>query len=262
MEAFWRLGVFSGVLLIMLSWERLLPRCRMVSGYKRWPVNLGLALLNVLLLRLSVGAAAWQAALWATEQQTGLLHVLPVPQWLQMVLSLVLLDLAIYAQHVLAHRWRWLWRFHQVHHTDLEFDTTTAVRFHPVEIALSMFYKVIVVLMLGAEPSAVVIFEMLLSGCALFNHGNVGLTAGGERWLRYFLVTPDMHRIHHSMLRQETDSNYGFSLSCWDRLFKTYRAQPQTGQTTMLIGLPEFRDANRLGFLQLLVLPFKRRNTD
>ena len=259
MEAIVRFGVFLGIFLLMAAWERYRPRRRLsLTRQRRWPVNLGLAVLNVGVMRISVGAAAWLAANWAAEQELGLFHALPIPHWLSIALSLLLLDLAIYAQHIAAHRWRWFWRLHQVHHSDLDFDTTTAVRFHPLEIMLSMFYKVALVVLLGAEPLAVIAFEVILNGCALFNHGNVGLPPAIERWLRYALVTPDMHRIHHSALRQETDSNYGFSLSCWDRLFKTYCPQAQSPQTDMTIGLYEFRDNAALGLLGLLALPFRR----
>ena len=170
--------------------------------------------------------------------------------------SLLWLDLAIYAQHVAAHRWRWLWRLHQVHHSNLDFDTTTAVRFHPLEILLSMLYKVLWVLALGAPPLAVIAFEIILSACALFNHGNVNLPSKFEHGLRWLLIMPDLHRFHHSARPQETDSNYGFSLSCWDRCFKTYCAAPREPQSTMLIGLMGFQDAQALGLLVLLRMPF------
>lgn len=258
MEAIIRFGVFLGIFLTMAAWELYRPKRRLsLTRRRRWPINLGLAALNVGAMRFSIGAAAWWAANWAAEQQIGLFNALPiVPRWLSIALSLLLLDLAIYAQHVAAHRWRWFWRLHQVHHSDLDFDTTTAVRFHPLEIMVSMLYKVVLVVLLGVAPATVIAFEVILNGCALFNHGNVGL-AWCERWLRAVLVTPDMHRIHHSAFQQETDSNYGFSLSCWDRLFKTYCAQPQQSQAEMVIGLREFRDDAELGFLGLLALPFR-----
>ncbi len=259
MEAIVRLGVFLGIFGLMAAWELYWPKRRLSQARRRrWSVNLGLAVLNVGIMRVSVGAAAWLAATWAAEHHVGLFNTLTLPQWLSIALSLLLLDLAIYAQHVVAHRWRWFWRLHQVHHSDMDFDATTALRFHPIEIMLSMLYKVLLVIMLGADAAAVVAFEVILNGCALFNHGNVGLWPWLEHWLRYVLVTPDMHRIHHSALRRETDSNYGFSLSCWDRLFKTYCPQPQQPQTTMKIGLQEFRDANELRLLDMLVLPFRR----
>lgn len=258
MEAWLRFGVFLLILSIMAGWEMLSPKRRLsLPRRRRWPVNLGLAALNVAVMRVSIGAAAWLAAQWATENHIGLFNWLSVPDWLGIVLSLLLLDLAIYAQHIAAHRWHWFWRLHQVHHTDLDFDTTTAIRFHPLEILLSMLYKVVLVILLGAAPAAVIAFEMILNGCALFNHGNVYLPEGIERRLRYLVVTPDMHRIHHSTYQTETDSNYGFSLSCWDRLFKTYCAEARQAQTDMPIGLNGFRDAAELGFLRMLALPFQ-----
>lgn len=258
MEAMVRFWVFIGILLLMAAWEMYRPKRPLSLGRRvRWPVNLGLAALNIAVMRLSVGAAAWLAAIRAAEQQFGLFNWLSTPHWLAITLSLLLLDLAIYAQHVASHRWRWFWRLHQVHHTDLDFDTTTAVRFHPFEIMLSMLYKVALVLLLGVDPLAVIAFEIILNGCALFNHGNVTLPPIFERRLRYWLVTPDMHRIHHSARQAETDSNYGFSLSCWDRLFKTYCAESRQPQSEMTIGLNGFRDASELGFVKLLALPFE-----
>ncbi len=258
MEAMLRFGVFIGILSLMAIWEALSPtRCLSTSRRQRWTINLVLAALNAGVMRISIDAAAWLAANWALDQQFGLFNNLPVPDWLNISLSLFLLDLAIYAQHVAAHRWQWFWRLHQVHHSDLDFDTTTAVRFHPLEIMLSMAYKVLLVIALGADPLAVIAFEIILNGCALFNHGNVSLPPLFERMLRYLLVTPDMHRIHHSALQQETDSNFGFSLSCWDRLFKTYCHRSQQPQTEMTIGLNGFQDRQELGFFQLLAMPFR-----
>jgi Sterol desaturase len=258
METILRLGVFLAILVCMMSWEGLRPlRMLTQQRLKRWSINLGLAAFNVVVLRVSIGAAAWLAAQWASEHQVGLFNQLSAPTWLSVLLSLLLLDLAIYAQHVAAHRWHWFWRLHQVHHSDIDFDTTTALRFHPFEIMLSMGYKVILVVLIGAPAAAVVAFEIILNGCALFNHGNVSLPASIEQNLRLFLVTPDMHRIHHSALPAETDSNYGFSLSCWDRLFGTYCQNPQQAQQQMTIGLNSFRRADELGFVQLLALPFK-----
>lgn len=258
MEILIRFGVFAGVLAIMALWEECQPtRCLRLQRRHRWPINLGLAAFNVALIRLSMGAAAWLAANWAVEQQFGLFNTVSMSHGLAIALSLLLLDLAIYAQHVAAHRWRWFWRLHQVHHSDLDFDTSTALRFHPLEIMLSMAYKTALVVALGVPPVAVVAFEVILNGCALFNHGNVSLPSGVERYCRYLLVTPDMHRIHHSALPSETDSNYGFSLSWWDKLFRTYCRQPQQAQTEMRIGLECFRDAGELGFLGLLAMPFR-----
>lgn len=259
MEGTVRLGVFFGIFLVMAAWEVFCPtRHLSLPRSSRWQVNLGLAMLNAVVMKASMGMAAWQAAQWADTQHIGLFNNLLLPTGLQVALTLLLLDLGIYAQHVAAHRWQWLWRLHQVHHCDVDFDTTTAVRFHPFEIMLSMLYKVLLVVLLGAEPNVVIAFEIILNGCALFNHGNVSLAPAWEHRLRYGLVTPDMHRIHHSALRQETDSNYGFSLSCWDRLFKTYCATAQRPQTEMPIGLSGFRDNAELGVIKLLALPFQR----
>jgi len=258
MEIVVRFGVFLGIFLLMATWELYRPKRRLnLERQRRWPVNLGLSALNAGVMRFSIGAEAWLAANWAVTQHLGLLNVLPVPHWLTVVLTLLLLDVAIYAQHIASHRWRWFWRLHQVHHCDIDIDTTTAVRFHPLEILLSMLYKVVLAILIGADPTAVVAFEIILNGCALFNHGNVGLSPVWERRLRYWLVTPDMHRIHHSARRQETDSNYGFSLSCWDKLFKTYCAESQLPQTEMPIGLNGFRDCQELGFFKMLLLPFR-----
>ncbi|MCQ8183338.1 sterol desaturase family protein [Methylomonas sp. SURF-1] len=258
MEMLVRFGAFAIVLALMASWELWRPTRRLsMTRRRRWPINLGLAAFNVLLMRLSIGAAAWLAANWVAEQQIGLFNNLHLPYGLAIALSLLLLDLAIYVQHVAAHRWRWFWRLHQVHHSDLDFDTSTALRFHPLEILLSMLYKTALVVALGAPPVAVIAFEVILNGCALFNHGNVSLPPGLERYCRYLLVTPDMHRIHHSARPAETDSNYGFSLSWWDRLFRTYCRQPQQVQTEMRIGLNGFRDVGELSFMDLLAMPFR-----
>jgi sterol desaturase/sphingolipid hydroxylase (fatty acid hydroxylase superfamily) len=170
---------------------------------------------------------------------------------------LLFLDFAIYCQHIVSHKWPPLWHLHQVHHTDLEFDATTAVRFHPLEIMISMIYKVLCIYLIGANPWAVIAFEIILNGTATFNHSNINIPTTLDNKLRWLLVTPDMHRIHHSTFPFETDSNYGFSISCWDRLFKTYIAEPRQPQTTMAIGLAPFRQQNELGFAQLLLLPFK-----
>ncbi|MBL6987089.1 MAG: sterol desaturase family protein [Methylobacter sp.] len=258
METYVRSSVFFSILLLRIVWELLSPKRRLrQERWQRWSINLGLAALNVAVIWLSVGAVAWLAANWALSQQVGLFNMMSMPHWLVVVLSLLLLDLAIYAQHVASHHWMFFWRLHQVHHTDLDFDTTTAVRFHPFEIMLSMLYKVVLVILLGADPSAVIAFEIILNGCALFNHGNVRLSPNWERRLRYWLVTPDMHRIHHSVLRKEIDSNYGFSLSCWDKLFKTYIAKSQQPQTEMSLGLSVFRESAELSFIKLLIMPFQ-----
>jgi sterol desaturase/sphingolipid hydroxylase (fatty acid hydroxylase superfamily) len=242
----------------MIGWECLSPRRnQQISRQQRWPINLGLAAFNMIFMRLSIGGLAYLSAVNAREQDFGVLNWLNAPDWLSVVVTLLLLDFAIYCQHVGSHKWSLLWRLHQVHHTDLEFDATTAVRFHPLELLISMFYKVVCIYLIGANPWAVIVFEMMLNGAATFNHSNINIPSGVDKKLRWLLVTPDMHRIHHSSLPAETDSNYGFSLSCWDRLCQTYLAEPQHAQATMAIGLKPFRHQAELGFMQLLLLPFK-----
>jgi sterol desaturase/sphingolipid hydroxylase (fatty acid hydroxylase superfamily) len=216
-----------------------------------------LAALNMAILRLSMGSVAYLTAITVKQQNFGLLNQFPCPNGLSIVITLLCLDIAIYAQHILAHKWQLLWRLHQVHHTDIEMDATTTVRFHPLEILLSMVYKVVCIALIGANPAAILIFEVMLNITATFNHSNICLPAKLEKIIRYVLVTPDMHRIHHSVISKETDSNYGFSLSCWDRLFKTYTAEAQSSQTQMAIGLAGFRQAQELGFYRLLLLPFQ-----
>jgi sterol desaturase/sphingolipid hydroxylase (fatty acid hydroxylase superfamily) len=256
-EALIRLGTASSIFLLMIVWEFFNPkRHQQLSRKQRWPVNLGLAALNMLIMRLTIGGLAYLTAVSAAEHNFGLLHWLQMPEWASIAVSLLFLDLAVYCQHIVMHKWSVLWRLHQVHHTDIEFDATTAVRFHPLEIVISMLYKIICVYLLGAALVAVIAFEMILNGAATFNHSNIEIPAKIDQKLRWLLITPDMHRIHHSTIPLETDSNYGFSISCWDRLFKTYTAEPKLSQTTMLIGISSIREATQLGFLHLLLLPF------
>jgi sterol desaturase/sphingolipid hydroxylase (fatty acid hydroxylase superfamily) len=245
----------------MASWEYWHPRRQLhFKRAHRWTINLGLAISNMLLMRLSVGAIGYWVATLAQQKSWGLLNLITLPNWLEIILAWLILDFAIYCQHILSHRWHWLWRLHQVHHTDLEFDLTTAVRFHPLEIMLSMLYKGVWILAIGANPLAVLIFEVALNASATFNHSNIFISANSEKKLRWLLITPDLHRIHHSTVLHEMNSNYGFSISCWDRLFKTYTAEPQLPQTEMAIGLADFRKAEELSFLRLLWLPFQAVN--
>ncbi len=260
MESLIRLGCATGVFLLMISWEFLSPRRRKKlepARKKRWTLNLGLAALNMLMIRLTVGGIASLTAIFAKEHGFGLLNQFENLNWLNVVVTLLCLDFAIYAQHVLAHKWTFLWRFHQIHHTDTEMDATTAVRFHPFEIAFSMAYKLLFIVLIGANPVAVIAFEIILNANATFNHSNVNMPNWLEKMIRVVFVTPDMHRIHHSIISKETDSNYGFSLSCWDKFCRTYTAQPQQPQTEMAIGLANFRNADELGFSRLLWLPFE-----
>jgi len=258
METVNRLTIALMIFGLMIGWEYLRPRrSQNLSRKQRWPVNLGLAAVNMLIMRITIGGMAYLSAVDAAERHYGLLNIIPIPLWLSVIATLLLLDFAVYCQHIASHKWPLLWRLHQVHHTDLEFDATTAVRFHPLEIFLSMIYKVVVVYLIGAEASAVIIFEIILNGAAIFNHSNIHIPVAIDKKLRWLIVTPDMHRIHHSTLVSETDSNYGFSISCWDRLCKTYTAEPEIPQTAMSIGLKPYRHVAELGFIALLWLPFK-----
>jgi len=257
-----RLSAFTGGLVLFALLEALWPRRpRRLGRLQRWPANLLLVVCNALVVRLLLPFAALATALVAQQRGFGLLHLLPLPEWVQVVAGLLLLDLLIYAQHVVFHQVPALWRIHRVHHTDLEFDVTTGTRFHFIEIVASMVIKMAAVALLGAPPLAVLLFEVILNFMAMFNHSNLRLPAAADRVLRGLLVTPDFHRVHHSVLRPETDSNYGFNLSLWDRLFRTYRPQPAAGQLDMTIGLPQWRDPRRLGFIRLLLLPFEQTPT-
>jgi sterol desaturase/sphingolipid hydroxylase (fatty acid hydroxylase superfamily) len=256
MEAAIRLGIFSAVFAAMMLWEVARPRRPLaLPRSERWPTNLGLTLLNLALVRVTVGGAAYGVATFASERGVGLLHWVPLPAWAAVAATILCLDLAVYFQHVMFHAVPTLWRLHRVHHADLGFDATTGLRFHPIEIFLSLGLKSAVVVLLGAVPWAVVAFEVLLNASSIFNHGNVDIPERLDRWLRWAIITPDMHRIHHSTRVEETNSNFGFSVSWWDRLFGTYRRAPALGQLGMEIGLSEYRSPFHLG--ALLVLPFK-----
>ena len=257
-EAGWRLAFFGGVFIVMLIWELLAPKRRLtVSKLQRWLHNIGLLLLNSLLLRLLFPAAAVGMAYSVGEMNWGLFNLLSLPAWFEVAAAVLLLDLAIYLQHLLMHRVPLLWRLHRVHHADLDIDLTTGSRFHTIEILLSMLIKWGVILLLGPALLAVLIFEILLNGMAMFNHANVRLPVGLDSTMRKLLVTPDMHRVHHSILRRETNSNYGFNLSLWDRCFRTYIDQPEKGHQGMTIGIPGFRDARQVDRLPgMLALPF------
>jgi len=253
-----RLAAFLGVLLVMLAWERAAPRRPVLPGQARRRLhNLVLIAFGTLLLRLLPSLSSLAAAAVAGAHGFGLLWQLPLPLpvWAELAVAIVLLDLAVYLQHLVFHRVPLLWRLHRVHHSDREVDTTTGIRFHPLELLISMLYKAGIVLLTGAPLLAVMIFEILLNTSSLFNHGNVFIPSRVDDALRRLLVTPDMHRVHHSVLREETDSNYGFNLSVWDRLFGTYRAQPRGGHDAMRIGLDEFRDQDVVNVGRLLRQP-------
>jgi sterol desaturase/sphingolipid hydroxylase (fatty acid hydroxylase superfamily) len=253
-----RLGAFALVLGAMMAAEAALPRRgRGFSRLRRWPSNLGIVALNSLLLRLVFPTAAIGVAIAIEGQGVGLLPWLGLPGWLAVILAVVLLDLAIYFQHVMFHAVPAFWRLHRMHHADLDFDVTTGLRFHPLEILLSMLIKLAVVVALGAPPVAVLLFEVVLNATSMFSHGNLRLPARLDAALRRVLVTPDMHRVHHSAVRAETDSNFGFNLAIWDRLFGTYRAQPAAGHDGMTIGIEAFRDPAELRLDRMLTQPFR-----
>lgn len=238
--------------------EALAPRRPLTQGRKRWPANLAIVVLNSVMARMLVPAGATGAAVWAAEQQFGLLNIIALPEHVAVVIAVILLDLVIYAQHLLFHALPVLWRLHMVHHADRDIDVTTGLRFHPVEILLSMLIKMSCVVLLGAPALAVVVFEVLLNGMAMFNHANVKLPERLDVVLRLLLVTPDVHRVHHSIIRQETNSNYGFNLSIWDRLFGTYRAQPAKGHLNMTIGLEDLQQQPTHALVYMLRLPFRK----
>ena len=252
-----RLNAFLGVLMMMAIWEMAAPRrVRVVSRWVRWPSNLGLVAINTLALRVILPSAAVGAAVLAQQRSWGLLNNVALPEWGRIVIAILVLDLAIYLQHVMFHAVPALWRLHRMHHTDLDFDVTTGARFHPIEILLSMVLKITVIAALGAPPFAVLVFEIVLNATAMFNHGNVGLPERLDRIVRWIVVTPDMHRVHHSVVPRETNSNFGFNLPWWDRLCGTYRAQPAAGHEGMTIGLDQFRDPGQLRLDRMLVQPF------
>ena len=259
-----RLAAFAAVLAAMVIWEFLAPRrARPLPRRRRWPANLGIVVLNTVIVRLLFPAAAVGLALSAQSGGWGLLNRYEIPAWAAMAAGIVLLDLAIYLQHVMFHAVPALWRLHRVHHADLDIDATTGVRFHPVEIVLSMLIKFAAIAALGVPPAAVLLFEVLLNATSMFNHGNVRIAPSLEPVLRWLVVTPDMHRVHHSIERDETNSNFGFNLSLWDRLFGTYKAQPDAGHERMSIGIREHRDEREVDRLPgMLALPFRGAVTD
>lgn len=258
-----RLAVFGVVFTLMALWELVALRRRQgIPRGKRWPSNIAIAVLNTLLLRVIFPMTAVGFAMTVTSKGWGLMPLLGAPTWAIVALSVLLLDLAIYLQHVLTHAVPALWRLHRMHHADLEFDVTTGARFHPIEILLSMAFKFLVIGLLGTPAVAVLIFEVLLNATAMFNHSNVQMPNGLDRVLRFFVVTPDMHRIHHSVVPRETNSNYGFNLPWWDRLFGTYRAQPLAGHDSMSIGVPQFRTSRELQLDRMLTQPLRKDGSE
>jgi sterol desaturase/sphingolipid hydroxylase (fatty acid hydroxylase superfamily) len=256
-EAAIRLGFFFGILVLVALGELLFPR-RVLKTSKavRWLSNLGIVFVDTLAVRLLFPVIGVGVAMAAQGQNWGLLNLLGWPAWLEVAVGVLALDLVVYLQHAMFHTMPILWRLHMMHHADLDIDVTTGLRFHPIEIILSMIIKMAVVAALGPSPFAVILFEVILNGTAMFNHGNVKLPLALDRFLRLLVVTPDMHRVHHSVTIRETNSNFGFNFPWWDRLFGTYRAQPVMGHEGMTIGLAQFRDAGKNNLWHMLVMPF------
>lgn len=255
-----RLGISLGIFLFMAIWETVRPR-RILSESKlrRWVVNLGIIIFNIVFVRFTVGAFAFTVAIFTQTKGWGLFNYFELIPWIVIVTSVIVLDFAIYLQHIIVHAVPLFWRFHRVHHTDLDLDVSSGMRFHPVEILFSLLYKSMIVILMGAPPIAVLIFEVILNAASLFNHGNIYIPKSIDRLLRYIIVTPDMHRIHHSTVVDETNSNFGFSVSCWDRMCGTYTQSPSLGQLEMNIGLKEYRNQYELGIFKLIALPFRGR---
>jgi sterol desaturase/sphingolipid hydroxylase (fatty acid hydroxylase superfamily) len=253
-----RLGAFFFVFLAMTLWEALWPRRKGTFLRRaRWPHNIGLLLLNSVVLRVVVPGGAIAVALAGELHGWGLVNAFALPTWVAIPLAVALLDLAIYFQHVMFHAVPTLWRLHRVHHTDLDFDITTGTRFHPIEMVISTGIKCAAIAVIGAPAIAVLAFEVLLNATAMFNHANARLPQAVDQFLRWLVVTPDMHRVHHSAVYEETNSNFGFNLPWWDRFFGTYRAQPAAGHQAMTIGVDAFRTREDLRLDRLLVQPFR-----
>lgn len=252
-----RMGVFAGVLLLMAILEWAIPRKkRTLPRGKRWLTNAAIIVIDTIALRLTMPIVAVGTAIWASANGWGALNHLSAPLWLEALIAILLLDMAVYGQHVATHKIPFLWALHQVHHADRDIDVTTGVRFHPIEIIFSMVYKLGIVLLLGPAAFAVVIFEVLLNASAMFNHANVKIPLGIDNIARRLVVTPDMHRVHHSVHREEHDNNYGFFLSVWDRIFGTYTPQPRDGHEDMTIGLAHYQSEKPASLIWSMTLPF------
>ncbi|MEE4347201.1 MAG: sterol desaturase family protein [Paracoccaceae bacterium] len=257
-EATIRLAIFLGVLAAMALWEVAAPRRRReIPRVLRWTNNIALVVVDTVILRLTFPILAVGLAVMAEERGWGLFNNIDLPFWVAVVVSMLVLDLAIYLQHVMFHAVPGLWRLHRMHHADLDFDATTGLRFHPVEILISMGIKLAVVAALGPPAIAVLLFEVILNATALFNHANIDLPRPVDRVLRLIVVTPDMHRVHHSVDPRETNSNFGFNLPWWDRLLGTYVAQPAKGHVGMVIGIEQFRTRRDLWLDRMLVQPLR-----
>jgi len=256
-ESSLRLTAFLTIFACMALAQAIAPRRDLRFGYQRWPANLSIIVIDILIVRLLFPAGAVGAAVWAETNGYGLFNALTLPTAFEILISVILLDLIIYGQHLIFHAIPILWRLHRVHHADNDIDVTTGLRFHPVEILLSMLIKLSCVIALGAPAMAVVIFEIILNGMAMFNHANIRLPEKLDATIRLLLITPDVHRIHHSTIPSETDSNFGFNLSIWDRIFGTWQEQPELGHDRMCIGLKELQQAPTHNLLYMLRLPLQ-----
>ena len=260
METTTRLLVFAAIFAAVAVLEFTVPRRpRTIDWRRRWLINISVLAIDVLAQRLTLGAAAFATGLYAEAHGWGLFGLLSWPWWIEAAIAFLVLDFAIYLQHVLSHALPVFWRLHRVHHADLDVDLTTGTRFHPLEILISLVYKAGLVAALGADPWTVLAFEAVLNGAAIFSHGNVGLPQWLDGPLRRIVVTPDMHRIHHSVIVAETNSNFGFFLSIWDRLCGTFVQSPAKGQDAMELGLPGFRQPAQVGLVRILLMPFRRQ---
>lgn len=258
LEMIIRLGGAVGIFAVLALWEWRAPRRMLLAGRRpRWPANLGVLAVDVIAVRLLVPTAAVGVALIGEEEAWGLFALIGLPYWIKVAIGVIALDLLIYTQHYVFHHVPLLWRLHRMHHADIDIDVTTGVRFHPIEILISLFIKMAAVIALGVPAIAVVVFEVLLNATSMFNHSNVALPRWLEPAARWIVVTPQMHQVHHSIVRAETDSNFGFNLPWWDRLFGTYRAEPAAGEDKIVIGLPVFRDRAEWSIVRLLTQPFR-----
>lgn len=256
-EAVARLSFFLAIFFVMALWELVLPkRPQRFGRIKRWPANLGIIIIDAIAVRLLVPILPAAFALVCQQNGWGLFNLYPVPVWLNVIGTIIIFDVIIYFQHVMFHAVPLLWRFHSMHHADNDLDVTSGNRFHPVEILLSIGIKLMAVFLIGPLPIGVILFEIILNGLAQFNHSNIRLPKFVDVILRMLIVTPDMHRVHHSVIHRETDSNFGFNISAWDRIFGTYRAQPEKGHDGMTIGLNEYQDEKYQKINWLLFIPF------
>ncbi|MEQ1647818.1 MAG: sterol desaturase family protein [Hyphomicrobiaceae bacterium] len=263
-----RLGAFTCVLVALIALEFWTPRRPLsMNRLQRWTTNLSIIALGSIVVRILAVVAGWiavplvamTAAVYAETLQFGLLHQISLPSWGKILLAVIVLDFAVWLQHVVSHVWTPLWQLHKMHHADRDFDATTALRFHPIEIGLSMLYKVVWVMLLGLPAAGVLVFEVVLNATAMFNHSNWAMPLWLDRWVRILLVTPDMHRVHHSVHKDEHDTNFGFCLSVWDRMFRSYTAQPRDGHVGMTLGLVAYQNEQPAELAWSLTLPFKGR---